>query len=105
MIETGTENEILGCGMPFDVIHSPLMTVKIDLPLIGVRFHAIARNGPDLHCSIVRTRRNLVVVEWIEFQIDDRTAMSSDPGMIDVDSTHVDQVSVVLVQQQPTTYF
>ena len=62
MIEPGTENEILHCWMAFDVIHSSLMTMDIDLPLIGIRFLAISRDGPDLDCSIIGTRGNLVVV-------------------------------------------
>ena len=92
MIETSTQDQILSGRMPFDIIHATLMPVKIHFPLIGIAFQTFAWQIPNFHCSIVRTRGDLVLIERIKLQINNGPPMACNTWMINIDSTHLDQI-------------
>lgn len=94
MVESGAQDQILRRRVPLDVVDASLMSVQIDFPLVGVGFQSVVGDVPNLDGSVVGARRDLIIVERIEFQVNDWPAVAGDTWMIDVDTTSLDQILI-----------
>jgi hypothetical protein len=94
VIKTSTQYQILSGGMPFNIVDTSLMSMQIDFPLIRIRFQAFIGYVPNLDGPVVGARGDFVVIEWIKFQINDWSTMTSYTWMINIDATSLDQILV-----------
>ncbi len=83
------DHDILSGRVPLDLVDLPLMPMQVHDPLGEILAQAMIPDLPHLDGGVLGARGNLVVVERIPLDVEDRPAVSAYLRHVDVDAARL----------------